>query len=248
MTTTHPPHSHRLSRRLRGALALAGISIALSACTHQMEDVTASVPNDYRERHPIVVQESSRAFELFIGSERGGLTASQRSDVATLAQTWVRDGTGVITAEVPVNTPNARAAADAYREVQSLLVAGGVPPRGIVMRNYRTESPRQFATIRLKYPRIVAEAGPCGTWPEDLGSSIKNKTYLENKPYYNLGCSQQRNLAAMVANPEDLVQPRQETGNYTARRTVVLDKYRQGQTTTTSYPDADKNKITSVGQ
>jgi pilus assembly protein CpaD len=213
-----------------------------------MEDITASVPTDYRARHPIVVQESSRAVDLFIGSERGGLTAAQRGDVAILAQTWMRDGTGVITAEVPVNTPNARAAADAYREVQSLLVAGGVPPRGIVMRNYRTESPRQFATIRLKYPRIVAEAGPCGTWPEDLGPSIKNKSYFENKPYYNLGCAQQRNLAAMVANPEDLVQPRAEAPAYNARRTFALDKYRQGQSTTTVYSDPDKNKISSVGQ
>ncbi|CAN5209973.1 pilus assembly protein CpaD [soil metagenome] len=246
MTTTQLSHS--LSRRLRGAIALVGVSIALGACTHTAEDVTATVPDDYRARHPIVVQESSRAVEIFVGSERGGLTAAQRGDVAALAQSWMREGTGIITVEVPVNAPNARAAADAYREVQSLLAAGGVPPRGIVMRNYRTESPRQFATIRLKYPRIVAEAGPCGVWPEDLGPSVKNKTYLENKPYYNLGCSQQRNLAAMVANPEDLVQPRPEAGTYTARRTVALDKYRQGQTTTTSYPDADKNKISSVGQ
>jgi pilus assembly protein CpaD len=248
MTTTLPTHSHSLSRHFRGVLALVGISIALGACTHTSEDITASVPVDYRARHPIVVQESSRAFEIFVGSERGGLTAAQRGDVAALAQTWMRDGTGVITAEVPVNTPNARAAADAYREVQAIMVAGGVPPRGIVMRNYRTESPRQFATIRLKYPRIVAEAGPCGTWPEDIGPSIKNKSYIDNKPYYNLGCAQQRNLAAMVANPEDLVQPRAESGAYTARRTFMLDKFRQGQSTATTYPEADKNKISSVGQ
>lgn len=246
MTITQPSHS--LSRRLRGVFALVGVSIALGACTHRAEDVTASIPNDYRARHPIVVQESSRSVEIFVGSERGGLTAVQRREVAALANTWIQTGTGVINADVPVNAPNARAAADAYREVQSLLVAGGVPPRGIIMRNYRTESPRQFATIRLSYLRIVAEAGPCGTWPEDLGPSIKNKNYFENKPYYNLGCAQQRNLAAIIANPEDLVQPRSEAGTYTARRAVVLDKYRQGQSTATAYPDADKNKISSVGQ
>jgi pilus assembly protein CpaD len=246
MTTTQPFHSPGC--RLRSALALVGVAIALGACTHKVEDITSSVPTDYRARHPIVLQESSRFVEIFVGSGRGGLTAVQRSEVAALAQTWTQTGTGVITAEIPVNAPNARAAADAYREVQSLLAAGGVPPRAVVMRNYRTESPRQFATIRLNYPRIVAEAGPCGTWPEDLGPSIKNKSYFENKPYYNLGCSQQRNLAAMVANPEDLVQPRAEAGAYTGRRTYVLDKYRQGQSTATTNPDADKNKISNVGQ
>jgi pilus assembly protein CpaD len=246
MTTTQPFHSP--GRRSRSVLALVGVAIALGACTHKAEDITASVPTDYRARHPIVLQESNRFVEIFVGSGRGGLTAVQRAEVMALAGTWTQTGTGVITAEVPVNAPNARAAADAYREVQSLLAAGGVPPRGLVMRNYRTESPRQFATIRLNYPRIVAEAGPCGTWPEDLGPSIKNKGYFENKPYYNLGCSQQRNLAAMVANPEDLVQPRAEAGIYTARRNTVLDKYRQGQPTATPNPDADKNKISNVGQ
>lgn len=249
MTTTY--QSTGPGRRLRLAGALLGVSIAsvaLGACTHETQQTTASIPDDYRARHPIVIQESSRSVDLFVGSERGGLSAEQRADVLGLAQTWLRDGTGIITAEIPVGTPNARTAADAYREVHSLLLAAGVPPRGIVTRNYRTESPRQFATIRLKYPRIVADAGPCGVWPEDLGPSIKNKAYFDNKPYYNLGCSQQRNLAAMISNPSDLVQPRPEAPAYTGRRTVVLDKYRKGESTAATNPDADKNKISNVGQ
>jgi len=88
------------------------------------------------------------------------------------------------------------------------MAANGVPPRAITVRNYHPASERQFAAIRLIYPKIAAVAGPCGTWPEDLGPSIKNKGYFENKPYWNLGCANQRNLAAMVDNPTDLVQPR----------------------------------------
>ena len=65
-----------------------------------------------------------------------------------------------------------------------------------------------MAAIRLTYPKISATAGPCGLWPDDLGPSVNNKGYFDNKPYYNLGCSNQRNLAAMVDNPSDLVQPR----------------------------------------
>ena len=191
--------------------------------------MTASVPNDYRLRHPIVVQESNRTVNVFVGSTRGGLSASQRADVMALAETWLREGTGVIIAEVPIGTPNARAAADSSREILALLAAGGVPPRGVTVRNYHPEDPRQFATIRLTYPRITADAGPCGVWPDDLGSSIKNKSYLENKPYYNLGCAYQRNLAAMIDNPADLVQPRPETPTYTSQRNVVVRQISQGQ-------------------
>jgi pilus assembly protein CpaD len=165
-----------------------------------------------------------------------------------LAETWLREGTGVIVAEVPTGTPNARAAADSSREILALLAAAGVPPRAVTVRNYHPEDARQFATIRLTFPRITAEAGPCGVWPDDLGSSIKNKDYFENKPYYNLGCAYQRNMAAMVANPSDLVQPRPETPTYTAQRNSVFDKYRKGTSTATTDPQADKAKLSDVAK
>ncbi len=238
-----------LKYSLRIAAALLGASAALGACTHTSQDtVTASVPNDYRQRHPIVIQEANRATEVFVGHGRGGLTSIQRSDIAGLAETWLREGTGGIIIDMPVNTPNARVAADSLREIKAILAAAGVPPRGITVRNYRPTDPRLFATIRVNYPRITADAGPCGTWPEDLGPSIKNKGYLDNRPYHNLGCASQRNLAAMVANPSDLVQPRSETAAYTGRRTVVLDKYRKGESTATNYPDPEKNQISNVGK
>jgi pilus assembly protein CpaD len=242
--------SSNLERNVRLAAALVGLSVVLGACSHTSQDVTASttVPNDYRLRHPIAIQEADRTLNIFVGRERGGLSAPQRSDVIGLAQTWLQEGTGVIVAEVPVGTPNARAAADSFREVQSLLAAAGVPAHGITVRQYHPDDARQFATIRLNYSRLAAVAGPCGLWPEDIGSSINNKGYLDNKPYWNFGCSNQRNLAAMIDNPTDLVQPRSETPAYTSRRSVAFDRYRKGTTTSTTYPEADKAKLSDTGK
>ena len=241
--------AHGLNRSLRIAAALFGIAATACACTHTGDEVaTASIPDDYRQRHPIVVQESIRTVNVFVGNARGGLTASQRADVAALAQTWLGEGTGAIVLDVPINTPNARAATDSLREIRALLSAAGVPPRGVSIHSYQPENPRQFATIRLNYPRLAADAGPCGQWPEDLGPSIKNKRYLENKQYWNFGCSFQHNLAAMIDNPADLVQPRSETPAYTARRGIAFDKYRKGTATATTYPDADKAKLSEAGK
>jgi pilus assembly protein CpaD len=247
MTMTHR-NPIRWSRSVAAAGALLGLALALGGCQHTADDVTGTVPEDYRLRHPIAIEEHATTIDVFVGTERGGLNANQRADVIALGQNWLREGTGAIMADVPVNTPNARAAKESFREIQSLLTASGVPAQGLVMRSYRSDNPRLFATIRLSYPLVGASAGPCGTWPEDLASSVKNKSYLANKPYYNLGCSQQRNLAAMVANPSDLVQPRPEGPVYAARRTVGLDKYRKGESTASNYPDADKTKISNVGQ
>ncbi|MGC1558632.1 MAG: CpaD family pilus assembly protein [Bradyrhizobium sp.] len=245
--TARTPVECRRAFRIAGALV--GLSVALGACTHTDEVVaTASVPDDYRLRHPIAIQEANRSIVIFVGHARGGLSAEQRADVVGLAQIWLHEGTGAIVADVPVGTPNARAAAESFREAQALLEAAGVPPQGITVHRYHPDNPRLLATVRLTYPRITAVAGPCGLWPEDIGPSIKDKGYIENKPYYNFGCANQRNMAAMVENPSDLLQPRPETPAYTARRTEGFEKYRKGTSTSTTYPEADKAKLSDTGK
>ena len=246
MTSGTPVDRHRTLRLLG---TLIGLSVALGACTYTSgEVVTASVPDDYRLRHPIAITEANRSIVIFVGNARGGLSASQRADVAGLAQTWVREGTGAIVVDVPVDTPNAQAADSTFRQIRAQLAAGGVAPRAIVLRHYHPNDPQMLATIRLSYPRIAAVAGPCGLWPEDLGPSILDPRYSENKQYSNFGCATQRNLAAMVDNPADLVQPRSETAVYTARRTAAFEKYRKGEPTATTYPESDKAKLSDTGK
>src|SRR5436305_8297629 len=238
------------NRALRLGTALAGVSLALGACslTNDVATVGSVAPNDYRLRHPIAIQEANTSIDIFVGNARGGLSASQRSDVTGLAQTWLREGTGAINADVPTGTPNARAAADTFREVRAMLLAAGVPAHGIIARSYHPDDARQLATIRLNYAKLAAVAGPCGIWPDDLGPSVNNPGYYENKPYYNFGCAYQRNMAAMVDNPSDLVQPRSESPPYTPRRVTAYEKYKKGTTSTTSYPESDKAKLSDTGK
>ena len=244
--TTQTKLDRRPHWRLVGALV--GLSAALGACQQTTEIVTASVPTDYRLRHPIAVKEGNRSIVIFVGHARGGLSAPQRNDVMGLAQTWVREGTGGIIADVPVNTSNARAASATYREIRSILAAGGVPSTAIMLRQYQPEDPGTFPTIKLSYPKISAEVGPCGLWPEDLGPNLQDTGYNENRPYHNFGCATQRNLAAMVDNPADLVQPRPETPAYTMRRNAAFEKYRKGVSTATTYPESDKAKLSDTGK
>ncbi|MBH5401434.1 CpaD family pilus assembly lipoprotein [Bradyrhizobium sp. CNPSo 4010] len=187
-------------RSLRIALALTGLSVVLGAC-NTTEIVTQTVPTDYRQRHPIAVQEGRKSIVIFVGKSRGGLSAAQHADVAGIARDWVREGTGSVVVDVPVDTANARAV-----------------------------------------------AGPCGLWPEDVGPSILDPGYTENRPYFNLGCASQRNFAAMIDNPADLEQPRAETPAYTARRDIAFERYRKGTTTATTYPESDKAKLSDTGR
>ena len=229
--------------------ALLALSCTLGACNQTAEIVTASVPgNDYKHRHPIAITEANRSIVVFVGHARGGLSAPQRTDIAGLARSWVREGTGGVIADVPADPVYGRAAAASYREIRSILMAGGVPARAIMQRAYQPDDSETLPTIRLSYPKIKAVAGPCGLWPEDLGPNIDNRGYNENRPYHNFGCATQHNLAAMIDNPADLEQPRPETPAYTMRRTAAFEKYRKGLTTTTTYPEADKAKLSDTGK
>jgi pilus assembly protein CpaD len=204
------------------------------------------VETDYRARHPIALKEGKKTLALFVGAGRGGLSATQRAEVLAFAQNWKRDATGGVTIDRPVGGPNERSARDTLKEVLSIITLAGVPEHGIGIRPYESNGDR-IAPLRLRYSQLAAEAGPCGLWPDDLGPTYDTKHY-ENQHYYNFGCSQQRNLAAMVANPADLVQPRAETPIYTAKRTFGMEKWRKGESPATTYPDTQKGAISDLGK
>jgi pilus assembly protein CpaD len=168
--------------------------------------------------------------------------------VLAFAHGWGREATGGVIVDLPTGTSNERPAAESLHEARAILAAAGVPQQGVQIRPYRPADPRALATLRISYPRMTAEAGPCGVWPEDAGPSL-GSPYMQNRSHWNHGCSSQRNLAAMVSNPADLVQPRAETPVYTARRTTVMEKYRKGESTATASSGNDsKGKISDIGQ
>ena len=71
--------------RLFGVLAC--LSVALGACNTSGEVVTASVPDDYRLRHPIAIEEANRSIVIFVGQARAGLSATQRADKVAISNT-----------------------------------------------------------------------------------------------------------------------------------------------------------------
>lgn len=236
---------HAVTLGVRGVL-LAGIAATLAGCnTTTARDTTGSVPADYRARHPIALTEGKKSLALFVGSGRGGLSPMQRAEVLAFAQNWRRDATGGISIDRPVGGANERAANDTLKETLSILAAAGIPNNGVGIRPYNTGD--RPGALRLNYPQLAAEVGPCGQWPDDLGPSNDTK-HFQNRQYYNFGCSTQRNLASMVANPADLVQPRSEAPGYNAKRTFGTDKWRRGESPATTYPDAGKGAISDIGK
>ena len=124
---------------------MLGLSIVLGACNQTTEIVTASVPNDYRQRHPIAVTEANRSIVVFVGhATRRPVRAAARRRHGTGADLGSRRNRRDRRRRAGRHAERARAAA-AFREIQSALMAGGVPSRAITLRHYRPDDPRTLA-------------------------------------------------------------------------------------------------------
>ena len=76
MSSTHLPVAQRARTAVR-RLACSRSSAAppcSSGCYTTTAPVVTPAASDYRLRHPIAIKEGARTVELFIGSNRGGLT------------------------------------------------------------------------------------------------------------------------------------------------------------------------------
>ena len=151
------------------ALMAGCFAVTLAGC-YQTEVAQKEYPTDYRQRHPIVLREGAQNVDILLGRNRGGLTPSQRADVVSFAQAWRKEAGSGIIIEVPKGGPTDHAASDATREIRSIFAAVGVPSNAIYVRSYRPPK-TSLASIRLNYTKLIAEAGPCGEWPKDLGPS-----------------------------------------------------------------------------
>jgi pilus assembly protein CpaD len=95
--------------------------------------------------------------------------------------------------------------------------------------------------VKVTYIRYQAQTQACGDWSVNLADTA------ENKPSPNLGCATQHNLAAMIADPRDLVTPKPLEPDDAQRRLTVLDKYRKGETTVAAKTEEQSGAVTSVG-
>jgi len=211
----------RIGRMVRlGASALL-LSVSLTACQHT---IYGSVPADgYRTRHPIVLQEAPQTLDIPVGMRTSRLNTVQQQQIAGFAREAGKRGDGEIQILVPSGSANESTANYMASKIRRIVHRAGIPGDSVGIEAYAVADPRAVAPIRLAYTGIRATVHQCGTWPDNVSGDLKNSDY------YEFGCSSQSNLAAMISNPTDLLQPRAMTPASAARRSATLGKYEKGE-------------------
>ncbi|MBP1851752.1 CpaD family pilus assembly protein [Rhizobium halophytocola] len=213
------------------AVGLLAAATALSGCGNMNRDdtTTGAIPDDYRTRHPIVLNQVEHAIDLPISGSDSRLTVGMRDTIGGFASAYKSDSSAIVQIMLPSGSANAAAARHLSKDIRRTLINAGVPSGRIVFTAYQAGGYGNAAPVRLSYVAMTASTAPCGQWPEDLA----NDTF-QNRNWENFGCSTQANLAAQIANPTDLLGPRKPAPIDAERRGNVIEKYRSGANTATA--------------
>lgn len=186
---------------------------------------------DPLQKNPIMVTQQPATLNLKVPRNAAGLNDSQRRDVAGFLHHFRNTGMANtrLVISMPAGSPNEAAAVRMMSEIKSMVVDFGFSDTVTVTEPYA--APRNAdAPLRLSYLQYIAEGPACGRWPTNLARQ------KDNLNYDNFGCAQQRNLAAQIANPADLIGPRSMTQSDTERRAVVIGRYENGENTAAQRP------------
>lgn len=196
------------------------LAASLAGCANRDSITVGSIPDDYRTNHPIVIAEKNQKIDLPVGAGDRGMTGAQRDALLGFLDGYDKSAAPALTIAMPAGSANEVAARAAGRDFARLAMAAGVKRSRIVMTSYQSAVPEASAPVRVAFVAVRAQTDKCGRWPDDLTDTS------ENKHYADFGCSYQNNLAAQVANPNDLIGPRKQSDIDAENRGAVIDKYR----------------------
>lgn len=224
-------------------VAIGLMSLGVAACSSGYRaEIVGAVPEDYRLNHPITISETLATLDVPVGVETRYLPRGMGDNIAGFGRSFLQSGSDILAIVMPAGSANTYAAAAIATQIEQLFVSVGVPLSSIQYRSYPADPNETVAPVRLAYAEITANAAPCGPWPDNVARNFGNENYA------NFGCATQYNLAAMIANPLDLLYPRIMTPANAARRDAVLAAYQNGNATDTNYPNDFGGGVAEVGQ
>ena len=197
--------SHIKNHSLK-AVAAASLALALGACA-------GGIPTENRSlnsvRQPVVERTN---FVLDVATNTEGLTYGEQQRLADWFETMDLRYGDRISIDDPMASAAVREDVADLAGRYGLMVANGSP----VTAGYVDPG-----SARVVITRSMAAVPGCPNWSANSDANPDNATY----PGY--GCAVNGNLAAMVANPEDLIQGQTGTGEtVVTTSTKAIQTYR----------------------
>ena len=214
------------------AASVAAVLLA-GSCAAPTNDGTVFA--DGERNHPITVAPHYQTIRVVFSDSSAGLTPEDGTQFASFVEDYLSRGDGAISISVP-RGPNSSAAIAYFGEH---LVQMGVPRARILVGTHDAAS--ADARVEIGYIVYAARTDTCGNWTQDAADTAANL------PMPDFGCSVQHNIAAMVADPRDLVAPRGMDAGDATRRETVVGTYEKAQSTASQKSASQSATLSDVG-
>ncbi len=204
------------------ALCAAGCAAGFNGPEHAMTVAQA---------HPIAVDSQTVTLTIDADATTTDLSSRDQARLRAFANAYLVNGHGPLT----ITAPSGFADADGHEaaaDIRQALNDAGVSWETLSGATYRTGGDAGDQLI-VSYTRYVATASECGVW-----SGVRARDY-RNLRSPNHGCATQNNIAAMLADPHDLIAPAALSPRDATSTARAIDAYRNGETTSSAGEDIE---------
>jgi len=203
------------------------VSLSFLAVTACSTPTSSGPPTIFK--HKVQVAESIERLELY--TRPTGLELSARDQVAVnqFLQAYAQQGEGPLYINVPAASAQGLGSQQAQAVIRQSLSRIGF--RGAAVQTGQYQSPYGTpAPVVVSYRTLK-------TIPQDCRNIGDLTNTYNNQPNPNFGCFQTANLAAMIGDPRQLIQPYEMTVPDSQRRQTIYDKYIRGENPASALPD-----------
>ena len=217
----------RTNKDIMRFTSLAALLLAGSCAAPNGDGPTPGNFSDPTANHPIAVEPAYRSVKLPFSAADAGLMPDDSARFNAFVSRYLSSGNGAISITAPAGGESA------ISYFGERLASMGVPRNHILVG---TRQPGDNdARVELSYMSYSAHVENCSNdWPTDWGDT------WDNAPTPNFGCAVQKNMAAMLADPRDMVEPRPMEAPDAARRATVMGHYDKGEVTQADKHTGDK--------
>ncbi|HYE45687.1 MAG TPA: CpaD family pilus assembly protein [Caulobacter sp.] len=221
---------------LLSALSAAALLAGCATASGPQADPMTATPLDAWNREIKVVPQP---LDIRLAPHETGLSTNQAGALEGFVGAWTQAEAREIVVRAPDTGPSARGANRVAWDARDRLLSLGVPAGRIRMMAYDGDGdPR--APVVISFNRYTVDTPKCGSSWRNLSHSN------DNRVHDNFGCAVSSNLAAQVANPEDLIEPRDMPLGDAQNRTVMFDKFRKGEATGSARDEVAKAAVSQV--
>lgn len=225
--------------------AAIGTLILIAGCSSN--GAPSHVPTEYfsgtaLDRHEIGITQHTEYLEVQLDPRDTQLRLGELSKVQAFLNTYTDVGSGPLVVSMPQRAENPQLAVGAVSEIRQIAWEAGVSYEDMLGAAYDA-STRAQTPIVMAFKTYKAVAPECKSLAEiDISNGVSNNDLP------TLGCSVRTNMAAMIAEPADLLGNRDMTEGDRVRRGNQLTLWQQGQATAATRDDGESAVVSSVVQ